>query len=311
MMIATPAPTPAPTPAGAGAPPAAAAPGDAQSAAGPADDFMALLTEIVTGSASASASAETIGNVSTTIASEKDDDSDVDLANLIPFAVPVAQIELPDNIAVANADADSAVEALLGTVAKGEGSAQGAQLVDATLAATGNTDTKQANDAQAAAPNVTFADALIAHRAPAAVGDSSAQPTVNAPVGSPQWGQEVGARVSLMVQQGNHSASLQLSPEHLGPMEVRISIQNDQASVWFGAAHADTRAAIEHALPRLRELFASQGLSLADAGVFREPPREQSKQSSLGGSSRGDSSSEPQTIQTLMIRRLGLVDAYA
>jgi flagellar hook-length control protein FliK len=114
-----------------------------------------------------------------------------------------------------------------------------------------------------------------------------------------------------MVQQGNHSASLRLSPEHLGPLEVRISVQNDQASVWFGAAHADTRAAIEHALPRLRELFASQGLSLADAGVFREPPREQPKHGAFTESSRGDHSPEAQSVQTLMIRRLGLVDAYA
>jgi flagellar hook-length control protein FliK len=114
-----------------------------------------------------------------------------------------------------------------------------------------------------------------------------------------------------MIQQGNHSASLKLSPEHLGPMEVRISVQNDQASVWFGAAHADTRAAIEHALPRLRELFASQGLSLADAGVFREPPREQSRQSFFSSSSRGDGSFEGTTVQSVMIRRLGLVDAYA
>ena len=60
------------------------------------------------------------------------------------------------------------------------------------------------------------------------------------------------------------TTSLRLWPEHLGPLEVRITMNDDQASVWFGAAHADTRAAIENALPRLRELFASQGLSLTD-----------------------------------------------
>ena len=81
--------------------------------------------------------------------------------------------------------------------------------------------------------------------------------------------------MSLMVDRNQHAVSLRLSPEHLGPLEVRISITDDKASVWFGAAHADTRAAIENALPRLREMFTAQGLSLADAGVFREPPRDQ------------------------------------
>jgi len=158
---------------------------------------------------------------------------------------------------------------------------------------------------------VAFADALTTQRGTQTTPEFSVQQAVNSPVGSPQWRDEIGARVSLMVQQGNHSASLRLSPEHLGPLEVRISVQNDQASVWFGAAHADTRAAIEHALPRLRELFASQGLSLADAGVFREPPRDQPKQSPAHSSSRGDGSFDSPSVQTLSIRRLGLVDAYA
>jgi hypothetical protein len=66
-------------------------------------------------------------------------------------------------------------------------------------------------------------------------------------------------------------------------------------------------------LPRLRELFASQGLSLADAGVFREPPRDQPKLPQSFGSSGGgvsDSSGDAQVISIRSIR-LGLVDAYA
>ena len=81
-----------------------------------------------------------------------------------------------------------------------------------------------------------------------------------------------------MVEQGKHTASLRLSPEHLGPLEIQISMNDDQASVYFGAANADTRAALENALPKLREMFASQGLSLTDAGVHREPPRQQANQ---------------------------------
>jgi flagellar hook-length control protein FliK len=135
----------------------------------------------------------------------------------------------------------------------------------------------------------------------------AASAPLHSSVGTQAWHEELGTRVTVMAARGQHSASLRLSPEHLGPLEIRISIRDDQASVWFGAAHADTRAAIEHALPRLREMFAAQGMSLTDAGVSREPPREQStpRQSAFAE----PANETPVTLATL--QRVGLIDAYA
>jgi flagellar hook-length control protein FliK len=134
---------------------------------------------------------------------------------------------------------------------------------------------------------------------------------IHTPVGSAAWADEVGTRVVMMTEAGNHTASLKLSPEHLGPLEINITVRDDKASVWFGAAHADTRAAIETALPRLREMFEAQGLSLADAGVFREPPRGEQPAVRNGAMSgeQGDAVDEVTTVSTR--GRLGLVDAYA
>jgi flagellar hook-length control protein FliK len=132
---------------------------------------------------------------------------------------------------------------------------------------------------------------------------------VHAPVGSAAWADDIGARVVMMTESGNHSASLKLSPEHLGPLEINITVRDDKASVWFGAAHADTRAAIETALPRLREMFEAQGLSLADAGVFREPPREQALvKNDAMSAEQGEGVEEVASVERA---RLGLVDAYA
>ncbi|MDE2264180.1 MAG: flagellar hook-length control protein FliK, partial [Gammaproteobacteria bacterium] len=100
------------------------------------------------------------------------------------------------------------------------------------------------------------------------------------PVGTSAWTDELGTKLTWMAHQGIESASLQLSPEHLGPLQVSISVHGGQASVWFGAAQPDTRSALQQSLPQLRQLFASQGLTLADAGVSREPPRGQSRQTS-------------------------------
>lgn len=133
---------------------------------------------------------------------------------------------------------------------------------------------------------------------------------LHTPVGTPAWADEVGSRLTMMVEQGKHTASLRLSPEHLGPLEIRIAMNDDQASVWFGAAHADTRAAIENALPRLREMFASQGLSLADAGVSREPPRQQPNPAAQAPSSGGFAADSGQAVAAAQVR-LGLLDTYA
>ncbi|MFZ0549234.1 MAG: flagellar hook-length control protein FliK, partial [Steroidobacteraceae bacterium] len=108
----------------------------------------------------------------------------------------------------------------------------------------------------------------------------SSNMTLASQVGTSAWTDELGTKVTWMAQQGIQSASLQLSPEHLGPLQVNISVHDGQASVWFGAAQPDTRAALQQSLPQLRQLFANQGLTLTDAGVSREPPRGQDRQSS-------------------------------
>lgn len=82
------------------------------------------------------------------------------------------------------------------------------------------------------------------------------------------WAQGLGERLLMMADRGLQSATLRLQPEHLGPMEIRISVQDDgSAQVLFSAHHGQTRDALEGAIPRLRELFAEQGLSLTQANV--------------------------------------------
>ncbi|MEO7386762.1 MAG: flagellar hook-length control protein FliK [Gammaproteobacteria bacterium] len=69
---------------------------------------------------------------------------------------------------------------------------------------------------------------------------------------------------------GSHSARLKLHPEHLGELDVEISMDDGVAQVWFGTNSSQARDAIEGSLPRLRELFAEQGIQLTrtqiDAG---------------------------------------------
>ena len=88
------------------------------------------------------------------------------------------------------------------------------------------------------------------------------------PVGHAGWDRELGTRVLWVVRDQLQHAELRLHPAHLGPLEVRLAVQPDQGvSVQFLSAHAAVRDAVEAALPRLRELFAEGGLTLADANV--------------------------------------------
>jgi flagellar hook-length control protein FliK len=62
-------------------------------------------------------------------------------------------------------------------------------------------------------------------------------------------------------------AEIKLTPPNLGPMEIKISLQNDQTSVTFIAAQAPTREALEASIPRLREMFGEINLNLANVDV--------------------------------------------
>jgi len=134
---------------------------------------------------------------------------------------------------------------------------------------------------------------------------------IHVPVGHAQWADELGARLTTLVEQGRYMASLRLSPEHLGPLEVRITIHDDQASVWFGAAHAETRAAIEHALPRLRDMFEAQGMTLADAGIFAETSGDGSPTPSRAAAVHENSNEREVDATTPAPIKVGLIDAYA
>jgi flagellar hook-length control protein FliK len=120
------------------------------------------------------------------------------------------------------------------------------------------------------APPVQALSDLVRSLAPAAASASNPQQNVAVPVGSAGWPAAVAAQVHWLAGSGVTSATLHLAPEHLGPVQVYIDLQSSQVNVSFSAAHAETRAALEQALPKLREMFATGGLALGQASVQQE-----------------------------------------
>lgn len=140
------------------------------------------------------------------------------------------------------------------------------------------------------------------------------RPSIESPVGTNEWAEELGTRLAVMTARGEQTGSLRLSPEHLGPLEVQIRLQDDKASVIFGAQHADTRAALQEALPRLRELFAASGLQLLDAGVSREGARQAMPSRftrNFGSGLDVDSTGVETSISVAGLRHSGTLDTIA
>jgi flagellar hook-length control protein FliK len=57
-------------------------------------------------------------------------------------------------------------------------------------------------------------------------------------------------------------------------MQISISLNGDQASAAFASPHASVRQALEQAMPHLREMLTSAGISLNDASVSTQLPQQ-------------------------------------
>lgn len=165
-----------------------------------------------------------------------------------------------------------------------------------------------ATPAAVAAPIHAPAPALI--NAPAL----PAAPIATSPH-QPGFASEFGDRVMLMAHGQVKSAQIALNPGELGPVDVRLELRGQEANLVLSALHPGTRAALEDALPRLREMFAAQGLALADAQVD-SGSRDGSQQAGEGQRRSGDgapsgladgASATPAAVQ----RPRGLVDTFA
>lgn len=96
---------------------------------------------------------------------------------------------------------------------------------------------------------------------------SSPTTTMAKTMNDPAWQAELGDKLIWMHKQAVPSVELRLNPEHLGPVLIKIDVQNDQASVSFSAQHLAVKEAIEASIPKLREMLSGQQLQLTDVNV--------------------------------------------
>lgn len=133
-------------------------------------------------------------------------------------------------------------------------------------------------------------------------------------VGTPQWSQAVGDKVLWLAAQNVSSAEIRLDPPELGPMQVKVSVNQEQASVTFTSPHPAVREALDQQLNRLREMFSEQGLNLVNVDVsdksFAQREREQNESAKHQGNAEADDE-ELTPVGITQAISMRLVDHYA
>lgn len=94
---------------------------------------------------------------------------------------------------------------------------------------------------------------------------------VNVTFGSAQWSTTMAERTAWAVSQNIQTADMQLDPPELGPIQVKIHVHQDQATVSFVSNNPAVRDALEQSVARLRDMLEEQGIELLDAGVSDHP----------------------------------------
>lgn len=106
---------------------------------------------------------------------------------------------------------------------------------------------------------------------------ANAMNRIEVPVSQTGWGEAVGNRLMMMVNGRVQSANIHLNPAELGPIEIKLNVNQDHATVHFVSNNSTVRDVIEDAFPRLKEMFSQSGLNLADANVSQQSSQQSSQ----------------------------------
>ena len=102
-----------------------------------------------------------------------------------------------------------------------------------------------------------------------------------------EWTPALGARLMTMVANDVQHARIQLDPPELGSLEIRMQVQNDQASVQVSAQSHQVKDVLDSSAQRLRDALAAEGIELNDFSVSADSGG-QGRDSGSDGSDGGD-----------------------
>jgi flagellar hook-length control protein FliK len=156
-----------------------------------------------------------------------------------------------------------------------------------------------------------------------------AQATLTMPPQAPTFAPALGQQIDVWMKGGVQHAEVQLSPQDLGPIRVRIEMEGAHARVQMSADVASTRDALQQAMPQLSAQLGEVGLSLTGGGVSDQPAFQQAQaqagnggdgsgrsgRPAMGGQPSGDDGGPDElalaSVARQQAQRRGLLDMYA
>ncbi len=102
--------------------------------------------------------------------------------------------------------------------------------------------------------------------------------SIDIPVGQAEWGDKVVGKLSWLTARNMSVAEIHLTPPDMGPMEVKVRVQNEQANITVHAANPVVRDQLEQNAHRLRDMLGEQGLNLSRFDVSDSPQQRSGEQ---------------------------------
>lgn len=136
---------------------------------------------------------------------------------------------------------------------------------------------------------------------------------ITASVDASEWGQEFAEHVVWLGQQNMKSALINIHPEALGPIAIRVDVQQDTASVSIASHSMMVRDIIDQSMPQLRDMMQTQGIQLGDVQISSDANPKYFTRQEPSTSSTLESDEESKVEITALNSRQpqGLVDYFA
>lgn len=128
----------------------------------------------------------------------------------------------------------------------------------------------------------------------------------------PAAAQQIKDRVMVQIQHKLQTVEVQLHPEELGSMQIKLNLQQDQLSVQFVVQQGAAKEALEQQMPKLRELLEQQGIALSEGQVEQRQSGSQQEQHTHRQGTNTGAESEIAAVQTVQMKVSDrMVDFYA
>jgi flagellar hook-length control protein FliK len=138
------------------------------------------------------------------------------------------------------------------------------------------------------------------------------------PDSSAEWSSGLGERVSVMLNQKQHLATIRLDPPMLGKMDIQIQVKDDVTNVTINTQHAQTRDMVDSASHRLREILQDAGYQNVNVDVSHQSDHQKNDTQFMDNSDSNDgldsgvaSSADELSMTTQITLPDSLVDFFA